>query len=66
MEVWCERSLDIVANTIRRFVAFNGVPLLVSNKRRDKVLVEMDLRRGLLVEVDIEWGDRSFTQKLDY
>ena len=58
---WNKRLLEGIANTIGRFVALEEDFMSVFDKRKAKVLVEMDISQGLPSEVDILCQDRLYT-----
>jgi len=61
LESWCDSLLKEVVNSIGSFVSLDGDPWLNPNKRMGNVLIKIELRRDLLVEIDVECGNYSFT-----
>ena len=55
-----------MANLIGHFVALEKDFHLIFDKWMAKVLVEVDITKGLIPELDIVYGDRVITQRLDY
>ena len=51
---------------IGHYVALEKYFHLIFDKQMAKVLVEVDITKGLIPEIDIVCGDRVFTQRLDY
>ena len=58
--------MEGIGNTIRRFVAVEADFHLAYDKRVARVLVEMDISRGLPTEVEILCNERLLIQRLDY
>ena len=64
--LWSKDILTAIANTIGRFVALDKYFHTTFDKRTAKVLVELDVSRGLLPEIEIDCNSVVITQKLDY
>ena len=55
-----------LANFLRHFVALEKDFHLIFHKRMVRVLVELDVSKGLLVDIDIVCGKHIINQRLDY
>ena len=55
-----------LANSLGRFVSLEKDFHLIFDKQLVKELVELDISKGIIPEVDIVCGNRVITQKLDY
>ena len=64
--LWSKDILTGIANTIGRFVALEKYFPTSFDKRTARVLVELDVSRGLLPEIEINCNSVVITQKLDY
>ena len=64
--LWNKDILVALANLIGCFVALEKDFHLIFDKRMAKVLVEIDITKGLIPDIDIVCRDRVFTQRLDY
>ena len=64
--LWNKDVLIDLANLLGWFVALERDFHLIYDKRMAKVLVEVDITKGLILELDIVCGDKVITQKLDY
>ena len=64
--LWSKGLLEGIANTIGIFVALEDDFQSIFDKIKEKVLVEMDISQGLLVEVEIMCNDHLIRKKLDY
>ena len=64
--VWNKDFLIRLDNTLGRFVALEKYFHLIFDKRMAKVLVELDVSKGLLPEIEIDIGSSLIFQKLDY
>ena len=64
--LWNNDILNGTANTLGRFVSLEKDYHLIFNKRTAKVLVEIDVSKGILPKIDIVCNSRVFTQRLDY
>ena len=64
--LWNKDILVALANLIGHFVALEKEFHLIYDKRMEKVLVEVDITKGLIPEIEIDCGDRVITQRLDY
>jgi hypothetical protein len=66
LELWSEASLKDITNKLGKFVALDKDFLNLEDKRIARVLVELDLSKGLLEKMEIEWGLGVFIWTLDY
>ena len=64
--LWSKDFLIGVANSIGRFVALEKYFHLIFDKRIAKVLVELDVSKGILLDIEIVGDNSVFTQRLDY
>ena len=64
--LWSKSILEGIGNTIGRFVSVEDDFLQVYDKRIARILVEMDISRGLPAEVELLCGERLLIQRLDY
>ena len=64
--LWNKDFFISFANTLGRFVALEKDFHLIFDKRMAKVLVEMDVSKGLLPDINIVCSISIFTQRLDY
>ena len=64
--LWNKEFLIGIANTLGRFVALEKYFHLIFDKRMARVLVELDVSKGLLPDIDIVCNSSVFTQILDY
>jgi hypothetical protein len=56
IELWCRKIMEGIGNFLGNFITLEYKWWNNEDYRVFKLLVEMDLREGLLVEIDIEWG----------
>jgi len=66
IELWLEASLKDIANKLGNFAALDKYFLNIEDKRIERVIVEMDMFKRLLAEMEIEWGLGIFIKTLDY
>jgi hypothetical protein len=66
LELWSLPVFEAIANTVGKFVFFDSRSLNWINKCVAWVLVEIDLESGLLDSIDVNIGDLSFRQPLDF
>ena len=59
--LWSKDILIALANLIGRFVALEKDFHLIYDKRMAKVLIEVDITKGLIPEIEIDCGDRIVT-----
>ena len=64
--LWNQSLLEGVGNTIGRFVALEDDFMNSYDKRKAKILIELDITKGLSAEVEILCHDRLFVQRLDF
>ena len=64
--LWSKDILIGIANTIGRFVALEKYFHTSFNKRTARVLVELDVSRGLFPDIEIDCNSVVITQNLDY
>ena len=64
--LWNRQILEGIGDTIGRFISVEDDFHLIFDKRVAKILVELDISRGLPTEVEILCKDRLLIQKLDY
>jgi hypothetical protein len=53
LELWCEEVLSSIGNHIGRFIALEENLWDIVDKKLARVLVEVDIRDGLLTELEI-------------
>ena len=63
--LWNKDILVALANLFEHFVALEKDFHLIYDKRMAKVLVEVDITKGLIPEIQIDCGDWVITQRLD-
>ena len=64
--LWNRSLLEGIGNTIGRFMAVEDDFMNSYDKRMAKILVELDISKGLPADVEILCLDRMFSQRLDY
>lgn len=64
--LWTEEILTSLANRLGTFVQSDKNSLFGTEKKVTRVMVELDLNKGLPTEIDIVWGKTSFRQCLEY
>ena len=64
--LWNHSLLEGVGNTIGRFVALEDDFMQTFDKMKAKILVELDITKGLPAKVDILCHERLFIQRLDF
>ena len=64
--LWNKSILEGIANTMGRFVAVDDYFHHSFDKRMAQVLVEMDVSKGLLPDIDTVCNSSVFTQRMDY
>ena len=64
--LWNKEFLTSLENSLGHFVALEKDFHLIFYKRMDKVLVELEISKGLLPDIDIVSGDHIINQMLDY
>lgn len=66
LELLSDRALEEIGNALVKFVYVDEGFLDSKDKRMERVLVKMDINKGLFLEINISLGSRSFVQPLDY
>ena len=66
LEYWSIRVFEAIANSIGKFNFFDELSLHNHNKRLIWLLVELDLDRGLLDDIDITIRDVHFLQTINF
>jgi hypothetical protein len=66
IELWSLPVREAIVNTIENFIYFDTHSLRWSNKRASWVLTEIDLSLDLLDSIEVNFGDLSFKQTIDY
>ena len=64
--LWNRSLLEGIGNIIGRFEAVEEDFMNTYDKRMARILVEMDITKGLLADVEILCLERLFSQRLDY
>ena len=64
--LWSRQILEGIGNTIGRFISVEDDFHLVYDKRVAKILVELDISRGLPAKVEVLCNEHLLIQKLDY
>ena len=64
--LWNRSLLEGVGNTIGRFVALEEDFMNSYDKRKAKILVELDITKGLPAKVEILCHECLFIQRLDF
>ena len=64
--LWNKDVLINLANLLGRFVTLEKDFHLIYDKRVAKILVEVDITKGLIPEIEIVCGEDIFTKRLDY
>jgi hypothetical protein len=64
--MWNRKAMEVVGNSIGRFLKIEEEDLHSTNKKMEKILVEIDIHGGLLDVLEIEWRGLLFVQRLDY
>ena len=66
LEYQNEEVLSSIGNCIRKFLALEENLWDLVNKKLARVLVEVDLRHGLPVELEVKRGKEVLIKHLDY
>jgi len=66
LQFLCKETLQDVANLAGKYIYLNESSLTSGDLRVAYVLVEVDLRSGLLAKIDILWKGETIRQKVDY
>ena len=66
IKLWTHNVFKDLASLLGRFVRIEKKMLYGVEKNIAFVMVEIDITKGVPMEVKIEWGDKSFKQRLDY
>ena len=64
--LWNHSLLEGIGNTIGHFVDIDEDFMNSYDKRMARILVELDILKGLPAEIEILCWERLFTQRLDY
>ena len=64
--LWSRDFLEGLANTIDSFVGVEDDFQLLFDKQMARVLVELDITRGLPADIDIVCGELLICQKQEY
>ena len=64
--LWNHSILEGIGNTIGRFVAVEEDFMNSYDKKMARILVELDISKGLLAKIEILCRERLFSQRLDY
>ena len=62
LQCWNFGSFTEVANSIGRFILVEETTLISSYGKVQRVQVELDMSKGLLVEIEVHWYEGSFIQ----
>lgn len=65
LELWSKMVFVSIVDSICKFVFIDECSFAQEHKGH-KALVELDLSRGFLPEVEISWNTHTFVQSLDY
>jgi hypothetical protein len=66
LELWNSFFLERVGNAIGCFIALEENFNFKEDMRVAKILVEIDHREGLHVDIEVAWGNRVLNQNLDF
>jgi hypothetical protein len=66
LELWSEEILKTIGNSLDKFIAVEEKFQQQYEKQVVKVLVEPDISKGILENIELEWSLGSFNQTLDY
>jgi hypothetical protein len=66
LHLWNAKALEAIGNTLGRFISIDKEAITAPVKKVAKVLVELDIHKGLLESIDIEWRGHHTHQKLNY
>lgn len=66
LELWSVRELEEVKNNLGKVVHIDEARLENVDKRIARVLVEIGVSKGLILELDVEWRGRTFIQQRNY
>ena len=64
--LWNKDFLTSLTNSLGCFIALEKDFHLIFDKRMARVLVELDVSKGILVEIDIVCDEKVICQRLDY
>ena len=64
--LWNKDFLIGIVNSLGRFVALEKYFHLIFDKSMARVLVELDVSKGLLPEIEVDYGSLVITQILHY
>jgi hypothetical protein len=66
LQLWNSKALEAIGNVLGHFIKIDEEALLSSDRRMEKILVEVDVHGGLLDILEIEWRGMVIAQRLDY
>jgi len=66
LHLWNVEALTAIGNSLGSFIALDSQTLNSSRRTLGKVLVEIDITKGLSETLVIDWRGRKILQKLDY
>jgi len=66
LHLWNTKSLTTIGNELGHFLVVHEEALNGNDRQMGRVQVELDIHKGLLETLDIEWRRRVIGQKLDY
>jgi hypothetical protein len=66
MEIWTLKGFECLGNDLDRYMYVDISFTSTGKISVDRVLVSLNIRKGLTEEIELSWGDRYFLQKLDY
>lgn len=66
IQSWMKDIFVGLANSLGKFIAFNKEMIHLVDKKMETIMIEFDVTLGLLMEVELIWGNMIFMQKLDY
>ena len=66
LELWSAQGFKLIGDKLGKFLYFDEQSLKKENKKIVVLLVEVDISKGLLFEIEIVRGNHSFSQRVDY
>jgi len=61
LQLWNHKALEAIGSVLGCFIKIDEEAMLLSDRRMEKILEEIDVNGGLLDTLEIEWHDMVIT-----
>jgi hypothetical protein len=66
VELWTQKGFECLGNALGRYMDADMSFTSTGKMSMARILVSLNIHKGLAGEIELSWGDRSILQKLDY